>query len=416
MPELMDDRAARASRAAGVEASSSLSPVSAAPTSPEATTSSPVHVLAYVHLRNIHGSTGAGRVARQLTEHLAARTDVRLRILADAADQSRILPLVGEPWQSFRYHSFKTETSRQQARWFLLNQPKAESFWPEADIVFCTGESYVPTTRARLVVTVHDAAFFEPGAHRQNAAFWRQRLKWTLLFRRLAARADMIHTVSQFSADRLTHYFPALASRLRVVPNAVTPHFFHPVPQAGREFLCDQGLRDRPFALVPGGLHFRKNADLILAAAPRLLERYPDLILAIVNHSDPQYAARAAALGPRVRLLGFVEEEALHALYAAAQVVWFPSLYEGFGLPVLEAMATGTPVVASRASSLPEIAGGAALLARATDVADHLEQIFRVLDGPALARELRGRGHARAGLFTWERSAALLKQHFDTLL
>ncbi len=410
MPELIENRAALAQPAV------SPLPESAAPALPEAVLGRPIHLLAYVHLRNIHASTGAGRVARQLTEHLAARGDVRLRILADAADRTRILPLVGEPWQSFRYHSFQAETSRQQARWFLLNRPKAESFWPEAEIVFCTGESYVPTTRARLVVTAHDAAYFEPAAHRQDGAFWRQRVKWTLLFRRLAARADMIHTVSQFSADRLAHHFPALASRLRVVPNAVTPHFFEPAPEPGLRFLGEQGLRDRPFVLVPGGLHFRKNADLILAAAPRLLARYPDLVLVIVNHSDPLYAARAAALSPRLRLLGFVAEEALHALYAAAAVVWFPSLYEGFGLPVLEAMAAGAPAVASRASSLPEIAGEAALLAEASDANDHLEQIFNLLDEPRLAGDLRRRGHARAAQFTWQRSAALLKQHFDTLL
>ena len=274
----------------------------------------------------------------------------------------------------------------------------------------------MPTTRARLVVTAHDAAYFEPGAHRRDATFWRQRLKWTLLFSRLAKRAAMIHTVSQFSADRLAHHFPALASRVRVVPNAVTPHFFEPAPRTGLQFLRKEGLLNRPFVLVPGGLHFRKNADLILHAAPRLLARYPDLVLAIVNHSNPLYAARAAALGPRVQLLGFVDEDALHALYANASVVWFPSLYEGFGLPVLEAMATGTPVVASRASSLPEIAGDAALLADATNETSHLEQLFQVLDEPALRADLKRRGRARAGQFTWERSAALLKQHFDALL
>ena len=287
----------------------------------------PLNLLAYVHLRNIHASTGAGRVARQLTEHLAQRRDVALRVLADAGDQHRILPLVGEPWQSFRYHTFAAETSRQQARWFALDSPKAESFWPDADLIYCTGESYVPATRARLVVTTHDAAYFEQGAHRHDFAFWRQRLKWSLLFRRLSARADMIHTVSQFSADRLAHHFPALGPRIRVVPNAVTPHFFAAVPESGVHFLEQQGLHHRPFVLVPGGLHFRKNAELILAAAPALLDRYPDLLLAVVNHSNPVYAGRASALGPRVRLLGFVSDEALHALYATARAVWFPSLY-----------------------------------------------------------------------------------------
>ncbi len=376
----------------------------------------PLRLLAYVHLRNIHRSTGAGRVARQLTEHLALRDDMDVRVLADRADQQRILPLVGEPWQSFRYHTFATDTSRQQVLWFATGRPRAEDLWPEAQVIFCTGESYVPTRSARLAVTAHDAAYFEPGAHRRDRAFWSQQLRWRLLFHRLSARADMIHTVSQFSADRLAHFFPSLTTRLRVVPNAVTPHFFAPPTAESVSFLRAQELDDRRFVLVPGGLHFRKNADLILATVPRLLALDRDLIVVIVNHSDRAYADRAQAFGRRVRQLGFVEESALHALYAAATVVWFPSRYEGFGLPVLEAMAAGTPVVASDASSLPEIAGTAALLARPDSPEAHLEALEALLRNAGLAEQMSCLGRLRAAQFTWARSAAELGGYLRELL
>lgn len=375
-----------------------------------------LRILAYVHLRNIHGSTGAGRVARQLTEHLARRADVSLHVLADRADQARILPLVGEPWTTLPLHTFTHDTSRQQARWFALNAPKAETFWPDAQVIYCTAESYVPSCSARLAVTLHDAAYFEDGAHTHDQSFWKQRLKWKLLYNKIDRKADMFHTVSQFSADRIAHFFPSMASRLRVVPNAVSPHFFEPVTSSGQLFLAQQQLLSAPFLLIPGGLHFRKNADLILSALPRLLELFPDLTVAIVNHSNPAYVAQAAAFGPRVRLLGFVEDEALHALYGAAAVVWFPSRYEGFGLPVIEAMACGTAVVASNASSLPEIAGEAALLMPPDDLEAHLQAISSLLSDSHLNATLAGAGLARAQQFTWTRSADTLKRCFDALL
>ncbi len=376
----------------------------------------PLKLLAYVHLRNIHRSTGAGRVARQLTEHLALRDDVKLELLADPSDKERILPLVGAPWTEFRYHLFQKETSRQQAYWFLLDRPRAEKYWPEAQIMYCTAESYVPTKTARLAVTLHDAAYFEPAAHLRDKSFSAQKIKWQLLYRKLDRKADLFHTVSQFSADRLGHFFPHIRSRLRVVHNAVTPHFFEPVTAAGANYVRGVGLADRPFILVPGGLHFRKNAELVLAAWPALRERFPDLVLAVINHSNPAYIERAKALGDRFRVLGFVPDDGLRALYAAAQIVWFPSRYEGFGLPVIEAMACGTPVVTSRASSLPEIAGDAAILASPESAAAHLEALEGLLTSESLRQDLADRGRLRAREFTWSRSAERLKTYFEGLL
>ncbi len=302
----------------------------------------------------------------------------------------------------------------------VLNSPRAERWWPEAQVLFCTAESYVPTRTARLVVTLHDAAYLESSAHTRNFAFWKQRLKWHLLYRKLARRADLFHTVSQFSADRLAHFLPELRNRLRVVPNAVSPLFFEPVPQAGSAYLAAQGLgpgeEHEQFVLVPGGLHFRKNADLILAAAPVLLREFSRLTIAVVNHSDPAYAVAARQLGPRFRMLGFVPDAALRALYEAAALVWFPSRYEGFGLPVVEAMACGTPVVASRASSLPEIAGEAALLAEPGSAQAHLAAIGSLLTDARAARQWGALGRARAAQFTWTRSAQAMADEFHSLL
>jgi hypothetical protein len=191
-----------------------------------------LRLLAYVHLRNIYGSTGAGRTARQIVEQLAERDDVLLHILADETDHRVILPKVQRPWIEYSYHTFQADTSRQQAKWMLLDRPRAEDFWPQAQIVYCTAESYVPVERARLVVTAHDAAYFESGAHAQNAGFLKTRLKWKLLFKRLARRVDLFHTVSQFSAERLGQPHVRPCSRRSPFPQERRTH-----PRSGTETL-----------------------------------------------------------------------------------------------------------------------------------------------------------------------------------
>jgi glycosyltransferase involved in cell wall biosynthesis len=383
---------------------------------PQCNAAKTVNILAYVHLRNIHASTGAGRVARQMTEHLAERSDTNVHVLADSGDHARIVPLVKGPWEHYAYHFLESETSRQQAKWFLLNRPVAEKYWQDTQVVYCTAESYVPTKKARLAVTLHDAAYLEQGAHLSDLNFQKQRLKWKFLYRKVVRHADLFHTVSHFSAERLTHFLPETRNRIRVVHNAVTPHFFEPVTAAGSAYLHSAGLSQRPFVLVPGGLHFRKNAELILAAWPLLESMHPELTLAIVNHSNPDYRERAKAFGDSVQVLGFVSDDALRALYSAAQVVWFPSRYEGFGLPVVEAMACGAPVVASLASSLPEIAGDAAILASATQPREHVDALSSLLRDESLRQSLQLRGLERAKAFTWNKSAGQLKTHFEALL
>ena len=168
--------------------------------------------------------------------------------------------------------------------------------------------------------------------------------------------------------------------------------------------------------LIPGGLHFRKNAELILRAAPLLLEQFPQLMLAVVNHSNAAYAEQARTLGERMRLLGFVSDPALHALYASASVVWFPSRYEGFGLPVIEAMACGAPVVASDASSIPEIAGDAALLVNPELPLEHVEAIESLLTSELRRTVLSETGRRHACEFRWSAAAAKLRSAFEEIV
>jgi glycosyltransferase involved in cell wall biosynthesis len=327
----------------------------------------------------------------------------------------RIVKQVGAPWTNFRYSLFADDTTRQQARWLLTHRPKAESFWEEADIVHCTMESYVPASRCRLVTTLHDAAYLESNAHARSWESLRQRWKWKFLFSTLSRKVDMFHTVSQFSADRLASFFPSIQTRLRVVHNAVPPRFFEPVSAEGETWLESSGLSKHPYILLPGGLHFRKNAELVLEAWPILRDRFPELRLVISGHSNPNYGPRIGSAG-NVEFTGFIDDEMLCSLYHRAALVWFPSLYEGFGIPVVEAMACGAPVVASDCSSVPEVAGGAAILVPPHSPPAHVDAIESVLNSSQTYEDLRHRGLARAGKLSWASSAAQLHGHFQELI
>ena len=373
-------------------------------------------LLAYVHLRRIYNPTGAGRVARNIIEQLDLLGKDEIRILSDRSDHQEFVPKVGAPWSGFRYHDFALGTSLQQGRWLFTDRPPAESWWPDAQVVYCASESYVPTRRARSVVTLHDAAYFEDNALSPNFDSWRQRAKWKILYRKLDRKVDMFHTVSHFSAERLAHFFPGMRDRLRVIHNGATERFFLPPNAAGEVEIARLGLDGRPFILLPGGLSYRKNADLVLKAWPTLQAIHPDLLLVVSGLCDPVYLDRAKALGPSVLLTGFVSDDTLCSLYHAARIVWFPSLYEGFGIPVIEAMLCGTAVLASASSSIPEVAGDAALLVDAATPLHHVEALDALLRDDSARSALVARGLERGRHFTWQAAAATLHERLADLI
>lgn len=173
-------------------------------------------------------------------------------------------------------------------------------------------------------------------------------------------------------------------------------------------FLHRQGLV-RPYVLAVGNLEPRKNLPGLLRAFARLAPEVPhDLVLVGAEGwltGEIHATLDELRLGGRVRMTGFVEDADLPAWYGAADLFVYPSLYEGFGLPVLEAMACGAPVVTSNVSSLPEVAGDAALLVDPSDVDSIAEEMRRGLTDAALALDLRRRGQLRAADFTWDRTA-----------
>jgi len=215
-------------------------------------------------------------------------------------------------------------------------------------------------------------------------------------------RAAALLCNSQATRRDLVARFPAAADRASVIAFAADARFLAARPDPA--VAARHGL-ERPYVLAVGTLEPRKNLERLIAAWEGLPDTHTLALVGPRGWDDESIVAAARRAGD-VRLLGRVSDEDLATLYAGAACFAYPSLYEGFGLPVLEAMAAGAPVLTSNVSSLPEVAGDAALLVDPLDTGVIREGLARLLTDPALGQDLRARGRARAAQFSWDRTAS----------
>lgn len=265
------------------------------------------------------------------------------------------------------------------------------------------------------VVTVHDLTpVLFPRAHH-----WKTRWSVRPFLARSLARADRVVAVSAATAADLRRLYPR-AAPVTVIPNGVSEQFEAASPARVAEIRRHEGAAEG-YVLFAGTLEPRKNLAGLLAAWELVRERLPTapplLLAGGWGWGDETLRGRletAAARG--VRVLGRVDRSRLIGLLQGATVFVYPSLYEGFGLPVLEAMACGVPVVTSDRSSLPEVVGDAGLLVDPAEPRAIAEAILQILGSPELARRLAERGRERSRSFTWSRAAASLAALFTELL
>jgi alpha-1,3-rhamnosyl/mannosyltransferase len=233
--------------------------------------------------------------------------------------------------------------------------------------------------------------------------------------------ADHIVTVSESSRRDILRHLGVAPERVTAIHEPVSPLFTPKTPESSRGVLDNLGLKPG-FILSVGAVDRRKNLDGLLQAYSLLRggsRIVPPLVIAGAPSGDGfdlESEIRKRNLSGNVRVLGRVSDHVLVHLYSSAAVFAFPSRHEGFGLPVLEAMASGTPVVTSSAASLPEVAGDAALIVDPEDPRALKEAIDLILSDPARAGELRKRGLARAQEFTLNRQGERLRDLYDRVL
>lgn len=290
--------------------------------------------------------------------------------------------------------------------WNYLNIPSVEFLLPqEVDVVHAVSLGYPVATKKPFIVTVHDLGPLTHPEHFSNARPWVMENS----LRQAQRKADAIICVSQSTADEVCGYLGnGIADRISIVHEGVSAEFFEtPNPQVLDQL--DLPELEIPFILTAGKMSPRKNLQSILKAMSLLKKDIPHHLVLVGGQGwgDDGFIDDLlnSELGARIHFLDYVTDLQLRALYSRAAVYVHPSLYEGFGLPILEAMASGTPVVTSNSTSLPEVAGNAALLVEPTDVVALADAVNRMCLNEELSNEMVLRGRERSKLFNWNNCA-----------
>lgn len=362
----------------------------------------------------INQTAGIGRFVRGLVRAVADLDHENQYVLVHAAPNNGcIVEAPTGPNITTREMRFRERVMT--AIWHRLRIPlPVDLVTGPLDIFHAPDYVLPPVSRGVSIITVHDLAFLiHPECADQNLRLFLERA-----VPRSAARADYIITDSQNTRNDVICLLDADPDRVFVVPGGVDPSFVPADEEAIHRVRCEYQLHS-PYVLAVGVIEPRKNFPRLIDAFSRFRVRTGldyDLVIAGGNGwlSDETYReAERSPFSSNVRFTGYVPDQHLAALYSGAEVFAYPSLYEGFGLPVLEAMACGTTVVCANTSSLPECAGDAALLFPPDDpdaIAASLEQ---ACGDENLRSELVRRGTQRVAEFQWERAAERLIEIYE---
>ncbi|MDY7577626.1 glycosyltransferase family 1 protein [Herbaspirillum sp. RTI4] len=283
------------------------------------------------------------------------------------------------------------------------------------DVMHATDHMIPSLGKLPVVATIMDAI---PMAHPEWVSNnFRSAKNW--LWRRSAQSARHVITISEYSKQQIHRHFKIPSGKISVTPLGVDARWFVPVTTSAVAAMLERYALPDKFFLTVGTLQPRKNIARVIDAYQALAPGVRNQVaLVIVGRAGWQCEELVAnlergAFGKSVRWLKHVPDEDLVTLVSAAEALIFPSLYEGFGLPVVEGFAAGTPVITSSTTALPEVAGDAALLVNPLDALDIANAMQRVLEETGLADSLREKGTLRAREHSWERTASLTFQIYE---
>lgn len=343
-----------------------------------------------------------------------------LRGLAEQGSAEEYLLLTPRPERlkeivdlSPRFHAVKVWPAQSLVR-IPLSTPLV-TWRRRADLVHMTTYIAPPWPGRPTVVTIHDLSFLEY----PNAFSWRVRTMLRTLVPGSVARAARVIAVSEWTKQDLIKRYRVPEEKIVITKEAPAPEFKQ-LSDASQSVL-PEGVRE-PFVLAVGNLEPRKNLGRLIEAFGVLVsQRGFSGSLVLVGKSDARSGpvlrmVKDSGLETRIVFTGFVSQSTLTLLYNQAALFVYPSLYEGFGLPPLEAMACGCPVVASNVTALPETLGDAALLVDPLSISAMAEAMASVLEGAPLARALREKGLKHASRYSWKQTAAQTLEVYTDVL
>jgi glycosyltransferase involved in cell wall biosynthesis len=286
--------------------------------------------------------------------------------------------------------------------WNRLGWPPLDRFvGAHLDLVHSPHPLLVPARRARRIVTIHDLFFFKH-PEMSDAEIRRD---YVDLVRDHARRADGVLCVSEHTASETRRLLDVPPEKIAVTPLGVDPVFRQPVPEEAAAASLRRLRIPRGAILYVGSDEKRKSLVTLVMAYLNLARRRPEVPPLVLAGPGSSWAQGGRRVGPQIRATGYLPRDDVRALMAVSSVLVLPSLEEGFGLPVVEAMAAGLPVVCTRGSALEEVAGDAALLVDPGDAGALARAIEHLLDDPEAARALRERGLERSRRFDWQDTA-----------
>ncbi len=359
---------------------------------------------------------GIGRYVRELIAALALQdTDTQYCLFVEGATRK---PLPSRPGPNFRWAGARITPEWFARVWHRARIPIPVETWTGRVKLFHATDFVLPPTlpNTTTVLTVHDLSFVRA----PDTASPSLKRYLDQVVPRSVRRADHILADSQATKDDLVELYKVKPDKISVLLSGVNSRF-QPIRDADTLDAVRKryGIGTDPFILSVGTVQPRKNYIRLIEALGQLPDKQAHLVIAGGRGwlQAPIYAAvESLELKDRVHFIGFADDADLPALYSAARCVAIPSLYEGFGLPVLEAMACGTPVVTSNVSSLVEVAGNAALLVDPLSVEQIASALTWLLGDEDLRARLIEEGHRQARRFTWDQSASQLHTLYYGLL